>query len=127
MDLANKQDKQWHLIPIIGNEHSPETHLNPGSLRWANSRARDMIEAGLVNVGQLFHTNQYGHIDHRRMKSHIQLQEEFNIQIPMTMMNSIIMLVNSIRNNYRTVLSSETVLPERITTIQALLRKRKLV
>ena len=59
------------------------------------------------------------------MKSHIQLQEEFNIQIPMTMMNSIIMLVNSTRNNYISVLSSETVLPERITTIQALLRKYK--
>ena len=125
MVLANKQYKQWHLIPIIGNEHSPETHLNLGSLRWANLRARDMIEAGLINVGQLFCTNEYGHIDHRRMKSHIQLQEEFNIQIPMTMMNSIIMLVNSTRNNYRSVLSSETVLPERITTIQALLRKYK--
>ena len=125
MVLANKQYNQWHLIPIIGNEHSPETHLNLGSLRWANLRARDMMEAGLINVGQLFHTNQYGHIDHRRMKSHIQLQEEFNIQISTTMMNSIIMLVNSIIITYRTAILTETVMPERVTTLQALLRKYK--
>ena len=125
MELANKQYKQWHLIPIIGNEHSPETHLNLGSLRWANTRTRDMIEAGLVSVGQLFHTNEYGHIDHRRMKSHIQLQNEFNIQIPVTIMNSVTMLVNSIKTTYRTAILTETAMPERSTTLQALLRKYK--
>ena len=60
-----------------------------GSLRWGNTQARDMITHGLICIGQVFETNEYGHIDVQRIKSTAQIQAEFGIHVPVMVMNSI--------------------------------------
>ena len=121
--LSHKFHKQWQLIPLIGSEHSPESPLHTGSLRWGNVHAREMVTHGLVCIGQIFETNEYGHIDIQRIKSTTQIQAEFGISVPVMVMNSIKAMISTIKNSYRTQILTTTALPENITTIRSLARK----
>ena len=94
--------QQWHLIPLVGSEQTPESPIHMGSLRWANPTARGLVQGGLVNVGQMFRTNEYGHINSATIKSADQIYDEFNVRIPIMMMNSIISMLTTIKNEYRT-------------------------
>ena len=97
--------------------------LHMGSLRWGNAHARDMVTHGLVCIGQIFQTNEYGHIDIQRIKSTTQIQAEFGISVPVMVMNSIKAMISTIKNTYRTQILTTTALPENITTIRSLARK----
>ena len=121
--LSHKYDKAWHLIPLIGCELIPDSDLHIGSLKYRNPAAAILIEAGLVNVGQLFHLNEVGHIDTSLVKSRMQLQTDYNVQISIPVMNSLAGLIRAIKGTYRQTMSSSTVLVERVTTIASLIRR----
>ena len=98
--LSHIHHKQWHLIPLVGSEQTPESPIHMGSLRWANPAARGLVQRGLKNVGQMFQTNEYGHINTATIKSADQIYEEFNVRIPIMMMNSIISMRTAIKDKY---------------------------
>ena len=95
MELSHKFDKEWHLIPIIGSDLHPENDLNIGSLRHTNPVVRSISQAGLVNIVQLFNTTDLGHIDTNSVKSRVQLQAEFDVDITLLLMNSIACLIRA--------------------------------
>ena len=123
MEPSHKFDKEWHLIPIIGSDLLPENDLNIGSLRHTNPGARSIAEAGLVNIGQLFNTTDLGHIDTNSVKSRVQLQAEFDVDITLLLMNSIACLIRAVKSRCRSTLNTRTNLPDRITTIVSIARK----
>ena len=117
--LAHKYSNMWHLTPIAGHEDSDE-YVTIGSLFYRNPAVRNLIEAGLVTVGQLFHTNNLGFIDFRRRKSFDQLQTEFGTPVPFPVRLTLTALVNKLisKPGNRSIM----VRPENITTLQSLLR-----
>ena len=79
--------KQWHLIPIIGS--SAIADVNLGSLTFSNPHARRLTLHGLVNVGQLFRTNEAGHVTAANMKTMAELQAEYDPNMTYIMMGSL--------------------------------------
>ena len=122
MRLSHKYDKCWTLIPIVGHESSSFDLPDISSLTYRNPVVRNLVEAGCVNIGQLFNLNEHGHINPGSMKTFDQLQAEFQTAISLPVRNSIIGLVNEIKNQYRGSLSSYA--PGSITTIQSLIATR---
>ena len=60
-----------------------------GSLSHRNPRVRDMINAGLVVVGQQFPQDDLGRVALTEMKPLDILEQEWNINIPILVRNSI--------------------------------------
>ena len=123
IELSHKLDKEWQLIPLIGSEILLDNDRNIGSLRHFNPFARQLVEAGLLNVGQLFGTNELGFVDVNSVKTRIQLQHEFDVNISITLMNSIVGLLRATKQKYRLEMNSRAVRPDTITTIISLTRK----
>ena len=123
MEQSHKIDKEWQLIPLVGNELIPNNDLNIGSLRYANPAARAIVDAGLVNIGQLFNTTELGHIDPNSVKTRDQLQTEFNVNIPLVLMNTIASTIRAVKRCYRHTMNSRRCLPERISTLTSIARK----
>ena len=122
MKLSHKYDKYWTLIPIVGHESSSFDHPDISSLSYRNPGVRNLVEAGCVNIGQLFNVNEHGHINSGSMKNFEQLENEFGTVISPPIRNSIIGLVNEIKTQYRGSLSSHA--PSSTTTIQSLTSAR---
>ena len=99
IEATNAVHKQWHLFPIIGSSRSMENNI--GSLTYGNPQARQLMMNGLVNIGQVFRTNEAGHIMHNSMKTMAEIQTEYNINISYMLMNSIASLVRDIKQKYR--------------------------
>ena len=87
MEAAIEVHKQWHLIPIIGS--SAIADVNLGSLTFSNPHARRLTLHGLVNVGQLFRTNEAGHVTAANMKTMAELQAEYDPNMTYIMMGSL--------------------------------------
>ena len=87
IEATNAVHKQWHLFPIIGSSRSMENNI--GSLTYGNPQARQLMMNGLVNTGQVFRTNEAGHIMHNSMKTMAEIQTEYNINISYMLMNSV--------------------------------------
>ena len=63
MALSHEYDRYWHLVPITGYELNDFSNIDQSSLSYTNPPVKNMVDAGLVNIGQLFHVNQAGLID----------------------------------------------------------------
>ena len=122
--LSHEYDRHWALIPILGYEESPNTN-DISSLSSRNPAAFNLHQAGLRVVGQLFQTNQTGHLIVSSIKSFETLEAEFNIVIPIILRNSISTLLRQIKLSFRSTIASASTLFERVSTLQSLIRSQK--
>ena len=76
-------------------------------------------------VGQLFQTNQTGHLIPSTVKTFETLEAEFNIVIPVILRNSISTLVRQVKQSFRTTIASSSALYETVSTLQSLIRAQK--
>ena len=125
MTLSHKYDQGWNQIPILGYENTPNQELTIGSLSAKNPAAMNIMRAGLVTVGQLFHVSQLGNIDPSNMKTYQELETDFNIRIPFAIRNSIAGLVRRVKLVHRVVINTVTTQQSRITTLQSMVAKHK--
>ena len=123
IQLAHTHEENWHLIPITGYEGTDINDPDIGSLAYRNPRVRNMINAGLVVVGQLFPQDDLGRVTLTEMKPFDTLEQEWDITIPIIIRNSIITLTDTIRRRYLNNAHSQ--LQEGITTLESLLRASK--
>ena len=123
MQLAHTHDENWHLIPITGYEGIDIREPDISSLAHRNPRVRNMINAGLVVVGQLFPQNDLGRVTLTEMKPFDTLEQEWDINIPIIIRNSITALVDTIRRRHQNNAHSQ--LQEGITTLESVLRASK--
>ena len=100
ISLSHEYDRCWTLIPITGYERSDFNIIDISSLAYSNPVVRRMVDAGLVNIGQLFQTNVLGHVDATRCKDFAVLEIEFAILISNPVRNSLTGLVNQVRRRY---------------------------
>ena len=119
--LSHEFDKNWNLIPLLGYEHSPQTN-DISSLSFQNPAARNLFQNGLRVFGQLFNYNDLGHLIPSSMKTYQALEAEFDVQIPMTLRNSIATLIRSIKQKFRSSIVGGSQLFENISTLQSLVR-----
>ena len=124
ISLANKYDKTWHTIPILGSEYTPEEN-NIAALHYRNPMARNLFQAGLQVTGQLFHLNNQGQINPNRLKTSEELEAEFNVNIPIVIQNSLSAMITSIRQDHRTTMLTTPQTFEKISTLQSLVRSRR--
>lgn len=122
--LSHKYDRHWALIPILGYEESPNTN-DISSLSYRNPAAFNLHIAGLRVVGQLFLTNQTGHLIPSIVKTFETLEVEFNTVIPVILRNSISTLVRQVKQSFRTTIQSSSALYETVSTLQSLIRTQK--
>ena len=64
-----------------------------------------MVDALLVNIGQLFQVNTLGHIDVTRRKDFAVLKIKLRIQISIPVLNSLTVLDNQVRRQFMGALS----------------------
>ena len=81
-----------------------------------------MIDTGLVNVGQLFHTNQAGLVDRSQPKTYEMLEQEFSIAIPPMVRNSLAALSVQVRRRFS---SSNSYTPLQSSTIRSLITAKQ--
>ena len=122
IQLSHHYDKYWTLIPITGYEEIDHQDPNIASLVYRNPPVKTITDAGLVNVGQLFHTNQLGLIDINNPKTFPLIEAEFDITIPEILRNSILTLVTLIRRRY---IRQPTYPCTNLTTILSLVSTKK--
>ena len=116
--LSHEFDRYWHIIPITGYELNDFGTVDISSLAYVNPPVKRMIDAGLVNIGQLFNESAVGTIDRGSLKTFDQLEQEFSTDIPPLVRNSISALAVQVRRRYQA--SSSYVLSP-LTTILSLL------
>ena len=122
IELSHRFDKYWTLIPITGYEEIDQRIPNIASLVYKNPPVKALTDAGLINVGQLFQTNQLGLVDINSIKTFPQIEQEFGINIPRILMNSLMDMVNLVRRRFRTQPSYP---PINLTTILSLTSTKK--
>ena len=81
MQLAHTREENWHLIPITGSKGTDIKEPDISSLSYRNPRVREMIDAGLIVVGQLFPQDDHGRVTLTEMKPFDTLEQEWNINI----------------------------------------------
>ena len=79
-----------------------------------------MTNAGLIVVGQLFPVDELGRVNATQTKSYSQIEQEWNIRIPISVRNSITVLVNIVKRRHRDTLRSQ--LKEAKTTLESMIR-----
>ena len=121
MEAAIEVHKQWHLIPIIGS--SAIADVNLGSLTFSNPHARRLTLHGLVNVGQLFRTNEAGHVTAANMKTMAELQAEYDPNMTYIMMGSLAKLARDIKTKYRLAIQQGTQMQMNKTVLVELIKK----
>ena len=113
-------EKYWHLIPITGYEAFDIRDPDIGSLTYRNQPLQEMTNAGLIVVGQLFPVDELGRVNATQTKSYSQIEQEWNIRIPISVRNSITVLVNIVKRRHRDTLRSQ--LKEAKTTLESMIR-----
>ena len=121
IEAAHRAYKQWHLIPIIGSSRIADDNL--GALTFSNPHARRLIANGLCNIGQLFRTNEAGHVTATNMKSMAELQAEYDPNLSFIMMHSLANLARDTKRKFRQAIQQGTVMPTNTTAIEELLKK----
>ena len=118
ISLSHEYDRYWHIIPITGYEMNDFGMMDISSLSYINPPVKRMVDAGLVNVGQLFNESEVGIINRSSLKTFAQLEQEFSIDIPPLVRNSISALAVQVRRRYQ---SSNSYAISPLTTILSLL------
>ena len=99
--------QEWTVIPLMGYENSPLVN-DISALRWNNPVMRRLFLNGLRNIGQLYQVDPQGIIIADRIKSFQQIENDFQVTIPVHLRNSISTLVRNIRNRFRAVIDINT-------------------
>ena len=121
--LTHKKYRQWEVIPLLGHESFPDDYLDRGSLSVFNGDARQLLEAGLKNVGQLFHNDNNGRIMINRKRSIAELENEFGIRINVNLGVTLNTLAGSIITKYRSQMDTPN--SSNLTTMQSVFRRWK--
>ena len=122
IELSHRFDKYWMMIPITGYEEIDQQIPNIASLVYKNPPVKALTDAGLINVGQLFHTNQLGLVDINSPKPFHQIEQQFGTIIPGILRNSLTVLTNLVRRRFRMQPSYP---PTNLTTILSLTSTKK--
>ena len=122
IELSHQYDKFWTLIPITGYEEIGWQDPDISSLTYRNPPVKALTDTGLVNVGQLFNSNQLGLVDVNNPKSFQQLEAEFGTPIPEILRNSFNVLINLIKRRFR---GQHSYPATNITTIHSLTSSKK--
>ena len=101
--MVHNKHKEWSLIPILGHEDYPTNNLDISTLSFWNPAAKDMINNGLVNIGQLFKLDDHHLINTNNPKDKPSLEREFNVQINNNIWNSLQRLREKVIRKYRGV------------------------
>ena len=120
--LSHEYDRYWHLVPITGYELNDFSIVDQSTLSYSNPPVRTMVDAGLFNIGQLFHTSPAGIIDRSHPKTYEQLEQEFSIIIPHMVRNSISALTVQVRRRFQSS-NSYTLLQS--TTMRSLITAKQ--
>ena len=115
-------NKEWHLIPLVGSDDANQ-EVTISSLSYANPHTHAMINNGLTNIGQLFRTNEVGHILQNSIKPLVELNMQYNNCVTITLMNSIAALVQAVKRKYRLQVHSNTVPPDDSSPLLRLIQK----
>ena len=99
ISLSYEYNRYWHIIPITGYEMNDFGMIDISSLSYINPPVKRMVDAGLVNIGQL-NESEVGTIDRSSLKTFDQLEQEFSIDIPPLVRNSISALAVQVRRRY---------------------------
>ena len=99
ISLSYEYNRYWHIIPITGYEMNDFGTMDISSLSYINPPVKRMVDAGLVNIGQL-NESEVGTIDRSSLKTFDQLEQEFSIDIPPLVRNSISALAVQVRRRY---------------------------
>ena len=122
ISLSHEFDRCWPQIPLTGYERSDFSIIDISTLSYGNPNVKRIVDAGLVNIGQVFLANDLGHVDRSRMKDFGVLEQEFGVNIALPIRNSIIGLVNQVKRRYR---GAQSYAQSSMTTIQSLLATRQ--
>ena len=120
--LSHEFDRCWALVPLTGYEQSDFSIIDISTLSYRNPNVKRIVDAGLINIGQVFLANDLGHVDGSRLKDFDDLEQEYGVNITLPVRNSIIGLANQIKRRYR---GSQSFAQSSMTTIQSLLATRK--
>ena len=120
--LAIAQKKEWHMLPVMGIEEG-RNQITRSSIEYRNPDARQIVPSGLFVVGQLFHTNERGQINPRRMKTMQEIGAEFGPITPM-MWNTLVAQVQiEVKRKYREQIEGALVTPTQNTVLEAIVKK----
>ena len=122
--LQNKHNPSWPNIPFLGYEGLGKEQTI-ASLHYKNPAARQMLNNGCRNVGQLFKLNEAGQILPDQKKTFDELENEFRTAIPMFMRNTINSLVAKVKAENRTQMNSQQFMLDNLTTLQNLVKATK--
>ena len=124
IELSHTFDKEWALIPILGNEFTADNR-DISSIQYSNPAARNLYLAGLQVIGQLFQHNHLGRVNPHNLKTYETLEAEFNIEIPIHLRNSLTMMIRNIKTKFGNNMRTTGQMFEKISTLQSLVRSRK--
>ena len=119
--LTIKQKKEWHMIPIMGSNEG-QNQIMQNTLEFRNQAARRIVSSGLWVVGQLFHVNDRGQIDPRRMKTYQEIDAQYNC-MSILMWNSLVTQVQEIKRRYRQQVENVPVMATQVTPLEAIVKK----
>ena len=122
MALSHEFDRYWHLVPITGYELNDFSNIDQSSLSYTNPPVKNMVDAGLINIGQLFHLNQAGLIDRTQPKTYEVLEQEFSIEIPPMVRNSLEALSVQVRRRFT---ASNSYTPLQSSTLRSLITAKQ--
>ena len=119
--LAIKHYKLWQMIPIFGSSEGDDV-VTLASLEHENPLARPVIRSRLRVVGQLYKTNQVGHIDKSRRKTHEEVSNQF-VGINPMLWTSMTGLTNEVRRKFNITMSTSTVRQTDQTALESIVTK----
>ena len=111
-------------VIFLGYEESPANN-DISSLSSRNQPALNIYQAGLRMVAQLLNVNKIGHVKLASVKIFQSLEEEFSVQIPVMIRNSISTLIRKIKHTFRSTINSTSQIFENSSTLQSVVRSRK--
>ena len=87
----------WQAVPLVGTlndgDNQDSINFNNRTVRW--------IEAGFITLSQVFRTDIIGRIIPGELKTRLEIQQEFMIEISIMSYNKIIRLAQQMRNKNR--------------------------
>ena len=118
-ELAIKHYPEWHMMPVVGSCRS--VIVTRASLEYENVPARLVARSGLKTIGQLFKTNEAGHIMPNSMKSYQELQDDYYMHTDVW--NSIKSYASEIKRKYATRVQQGTARVESRTILESIVWK----
>ena len=124
LELEHRYDVCWVDVPILGYEGMGDMQTY-ASLHYRNPTVRTMFDNGLICVGQLFSLGRDGFVDPNLRKSFDQIENEFNVVLPIPVRNSITGLCTKVKETFRQQMLTTHVLVSTTTSLVRMTQKTK--